>query len=162
MIIGAKELLEGCASLMLVNRMGSFEHFQSSLSEPLHDLWDFASDHPPVGAKIVLKGSGFGALNLASFNVLNMHYMKFIDTDWQGLKGSKMQQSPAEQRAEELVSVILRILHHPSHPKAVLCLQDPAFCSGALLFFLFCFSPVTFSLKGATQHETLRSQSPLR
>ncbi|CAE7811584.1 NLRC3 [Symbiodinium necroappetens] len=124
MLTEAKELLEGSASLMLVNRMGSFEHFESSLSEPLHELWDFASDHPPVGARIVLKGSGFGALNVASFNVLNMHYMKYIDNDWQGLKGSKMQQSPAEQRAEELVSVILRILHHPSHPKAVLCLQE--------------------------------------
>ncbi|CAE7345177.1 NLRC3, partial [Symbiodinium sp. CCMP2456] len=124
MLVAAKELLEGSASLMLVNRMGSFEHFESSLSEPLHELWDFASDHPPVGARIVLKGGDFGALNLASFNVLNMHYMKFIDKDWQGLKGSKMQQSPAEQRAEELVSVILRILHHPSHPKAVLCLQE--------------------------------------
>lgn len=123
MLIEAKELLEGTASLMLVNRMGSFEHFESSLAEPLHDLWDFASDHPPVGARIELKGDG-GALNLASFNVLNMHYMKFIDKDWQGLEGSKMQQSPAEQRAEELVSVILRILHHPSHPKAVLCLQE--------------------------------------
>ena len=149
---------------MLVNRMGSFEHFESSLAEPLHDLWDFASDHPPVGARIELKGDG-GALNLASFNVLNMHlglpavpfclfslgpccsgvaekprhYMKFIDKDWQGLEGSKMQQSPAEQRAEELVSVILRILHHPSHPKAVLCLQESrgAFCFGALLVRFF-------------------------
>ncbi|CAE7470671.1 NLRC3 [Symbiodinium natans] len=125
------DVLEGCVELAVVNWLGSSQNFKHPIVEPLRALWDFPSDHPPVGAQVAMKMKARSgqelpskSLSVCSWNVLNRHYMKFINEDLQGLKGSRLQQISAEQRAQEIVDAVMEMLCHESHPKAVLCLQE--------------------------------------
>ena len=124
-----QELLEACVELVLMNRLGSFLHFSHPLVEPLHDKWDFVSDHLPVGARLC--GTGASALHgkdlyVVSWNVLNHHFLEHIEKDLQGLRSSSIHRASkmSMKRVRQIVDAVKTMLDRTSEmPKAIVCLQ---------------------------------------
>ncbi|CAE7753203.1 NLRC3, partial [Symbiodinium necroappetens] len=121
-----QELLEACVELVLMNRLGSMLHFPSPLVEPLHDKWDFVSDHLPVGARL-RKAMGLEKdLYVVSWNVLNHHFLEHIEKDLQGLRGSSIHRASkmSMKRVRLIVDAVKTMLDRQSEmPKAIVCLQ---------------------------------------
>ncbi|CAE7216294.1 NLRC3 [Symbiodinium sp. CCMP2456] len=123
-----QELLEACVELVLMNRLGSFLHFPHPLVEPLHEKWDFVSDHLPVGARLRSKGAlALGKdLYVVSWNVLNHHFLEHIEKDLQGLRGSSIHRASkmSMKRVRQIVDAVKTMLNRQSEmPKAIVCLQ---------------------------------------
>ena len=116
----AQLLLESCVETVVISKLGSFEF---PVAKRLGELWQFPSDHPPIAAKLTL---GKCSINVASWNVLNRHYYKYIDADTQGLKGSQITTLHEEREAETRENVIIEkiqemLLKTNIH---ILCLQE--------------------------------------
>ena len=77
----------GCVELVLINTLGSF---QKNVMKGLHETWTFPSDHPPIACQILECQGKAVTLNMASWNVLNQHYLKWIERDTQGLNHSAL------------------------------------------------------------------------
>ena len=113
----AQLLLESCVEAVVISKLGSFEF---PVAKRLGELWQFPSDHPPIAAKLRL---GKYAINVASWNVLNRNYYKYIDADTQGLKGSQITTlHEAERRESTIVEKIEEVLLRKNFH--ILCLQE--------------------------------------
>lgn len=91
--------------------------------------WVFPSDHLPVGATV-------NDFHVASWNVLNSHWISWIEKNGQGLAASLIMQehqyindAGLTLRDQHIVQDILKMLKHPTHPRSILGLQEcsPAF-----------------------------------
>ncbi|CAL1151551.1 unnamed protein product, partial [Cladocopium goreaui] len=113
----AQLLLESCVETVVISKLGSFE---LPVAKRLGKLWQFPSDHPPIAAKLTL---GECSLKVASWNVLNRNYYKYIDADTQGLKGSQITTlHEAERRESTIVEKIQEMLLKTNIN--ILCLQE--------------------------------------
>lgn len=89
----------------------------------LGELWQFPSDHLPVGGTI-------GNVHFAIWNVLNTDYIHWIEENGQGLKDSliissnRPSNSSLTIREEIVFSMIIQMLWHPTHPRSVIALQE--------------------------------------
>ncbi len=91
----------------------------------LQEKWQFPSDHLPIGMT-------FDDLHIASWNVLDVKYMDWVmEKDSQGLKRSMIgeehvliENSKLTVRDRHVVDLILETLSHPTHPRAILSLQE--------------------------------------
>lgn len=77
----------GCVELVLINTLGDFK---KEVINGLHESWTFPSDHPPIACQILECQGTPVTLNVASWNVLNQHYLKWIIKDTQGLDRSAL------------------------------------------------------------------------
>ena len=112
----AQLLLESCVETVLIGKLGSFE---VPVAKPLGKLWTFPSDHPPIAAMLKL---GENSIKVASWNVLNRNYYKYIDKDTQGLKGSEItMQHEAGTRESKIIEKIEEMLQNDFR---ILCLQE--------------------------------------
>ena len=113
----AQLLLESCVETVVISKLGSFE---LPVAKRLGKLWQFPSDHPPIAAKLTL---GECSLKVASWNVLNRNYYKYIDADTQGLKGSQITTlHEAERRESTIVEKIQEMLLKTNIH--ILCLEE--------------------------------------
>lgn len=101
----------------------------------LKDAWQFPSDHLPIGVSV-------DGIEIVSWNVLNTVYLNWVEErDTQGLKGSLISSSNVvtneltglTKRDELVIHNLSNMIHHPTHPKHLLCLQE---CGPALLMAL--------------------------
>jgi hypothetical protein len=91
-------------------------------------LWQFPSDHLPVGGTI-------GALHFVVWNILDTKYLQHIVDNGQGLRDSLILQTnvPFEQsgltvRETLIVKDILAMVHHPTHSRALIALEETSKC----------------------------------
>ena len=113
----AQLLLESCVETVVISKLGSFEF---PVAKRLGELWQFPSDHPPIAAKLTL---GERTIKVASWNVLNRNYYKYIDADTQGLKGSQITTlHEAERRESTIVEKIQEMLLKTNIH--ILCLEE--------------------------------------
>lgn len=96
----------------------------------LGEKWHFPSDHLPVGITV-------NGIHMASWNVLNTSFMHWIDEGAQGLDGSLITEENVvvkpdglTKRDQRVISMILEMINHPTHPKSLLGLQE---CSRPML-----------------------------
>ena len=112
----AQMLLESCVETVLIGKLGSFE---VPVAKPLGKRWTFPSDHPPIAAMLKL---GENSIKVASWNVLNRNYYKYIDKDTLGLKGSEItMQHEAGTRESRIIEKIEEMLQNDFR---ILCLQE--------------------------------------
>jgi endonuclease/exonuclease/phosphatase family metal-dependent hydrolase len=91
----------------------------------LQEKWQFPSDHLPIGMSL-------DETHYASWNVLDTAYINWvIEKDSQGLKRSMVgdenravDSSGLTVRDQHVVTLILEMLQHPTHPKHLLALQE--------------------------------------
>lgn len=95
-------------------------------SYPIGELgakWQFPSDHLPVGGTV-------GNIHFVVWNVLNTHYLQWIENNAQGLLNSLIMTAnqPFSKsltiREEMVVKNVLQMIRHPSCPRALLALQE--------------------------------------
>ena len=128
-------LLEACSDVVIMNKLGSLPH---RLAAPMGKMWQFPSDHPPVGATVTVNEAK--PLHVASWNVLNKSYYKFIAEDTQGLNGSLIselhaRESPessdrADAREHRIADITQKMLCREHYPVSLICLQE---CSADFL-----------------------------
>lgn len=91
----------------------------------LQEKWQFPSDHLPIGMT-------FENLNFVSWNVLDAKYMNWVtEKNSQGLSRSMiadehiyLENSMLTIRDKHVANLILETILHPTHPKAILSLQE--------------------------------------
>ena len=91
----------------------------------LGELWQFPSDHLPIGISI-------NNFHFASWNILNKDYLHHIAANSQGLKDSLIMQMNKPSltddrltlREELVIEQVLSLLQHPEYPRSALCLQE--------------------------------------
>jgi hypothetical protein len=113
----AQLLLESCVEPVVISKLGSFEF---PVAKRLGELWQFPSDHPPIAAKLTLAEH---PLNVASWNVLNRNYYKYIDADTQGLKGSQITTLHEAETRENVIIEKIQEMLLKTHIH-ILCLQE--------------------------------------
>jgi hypothetical protein len=94
----------------------------------LHSVWDFPSDHLPIGTKFI--HSGIGSICVLSWNMLNKNYMKWIIKNQQGLNGSyitathdkKLKDSHLDEREFSCLELLALYVKEKSFD--FLCLQE--------------------------------------
>lgn len=87
--------------------------------------WEFPSDHLPRGATV-------GNFHIAFWNILNKDYLFHIEENTQGLKGSAIMRDnvvsdsllPLTVREMLTVRMIFEMIQHPTHPRALIALQE--------------------------------------
>lgn len=98
--------------------------------EPYHigelgELWQFPSDHLPIGATLE-------SFHIALWNVLNKKYLHFIEENTQGLKNSSIlkcnvpvcQNGSFTVREMMIAAQIFEMISHPTHPRSLIALQE--------------------------------------
>eukprot|EP00435_Cladocopium_sp_Y103_P064114 s86_g25.t1 len=110
-------LLESCAETVLINKLGLFE---VPLAKPLGELWKFPSDHPPIAAVLTL---GNHSIKVASWNVLNRNYYKYIEANTQGLRGSEITTYHVHKDGRES-KIVEKIEEMLGKGFDILCLQE--------------------------------------
>jgi predicted Fe-Mo cluster-binding NifX family protein len=127
----AQLLLESSVETVLISKLGSLKF---PMAKRLGELWKFPSDHPPIAAVLTL---GKHSIKVASWNVLNRNYYKYIEQDTQGLKGSEISTyHEAGTRENKIIEKIQEMLQKDFH---ILCLQE-------------CWPELLEQLKGALAH----------
>jgi hypothetical protein len=116
------------------------EHFEDPyfIGEMGRD-WNFPSDHLPIGAKV-------GDTHIAFWNVLNKKYLHQIEKNGQGLKNSSIlkdnlplhSKTTLTAREEKICSQIFEMISHPTHPRALIALQES---SEEILNYLTAYLP---------------------
>lgn len=109
-----------------LQRNGGEEEKTSTVSYPvgeLGSLWQFPSDHLPVGGNN-------GNIHFAFWNVLNTDYLGWIEKNGQGLceslimTANKSANTGLTLREEMVISNIFEMLRHSMSPRSVLALQE--------------------------------------
>jgi hypothetical protein len=87
-------------------------------------LWQFPSDHLPVGGTI-------GEFHFVLWNILDTKYLQHIVDNGQGLRESLIMQAnvPFDQsgltvREALIVKDILAMVHHSTHPRSLIALEE--------------------------------------
>lgn len=91
----------------------------------LEELWQFPSDHLPIGLSI-------GDLHIASWNVLDSKYMWWVTKrNSQGLQKSMLAdehtyigKTKLTIRDQHVIDNVLEMLTHTTHPRSILSLQE--------------------------------------
>lgn len=89
----------------------------------LGTAWEFPSDHLPIGLNLE-------HFNIAFWNILNKNYLHHIESNTQGLKDSAilrdnvLDQDPLALREIIVKNYIFEMIHHPTHPRALIGLQE--------------------------------------
>ncbi len=91
----------------------------------LGEDWQFPSDHLPVGLTA-------GNIHIAAWNVLNTRFIYHILTNQQGLKESLIvsanlpmeDNGPLTLRENLIIDQVLEMIHHPTHPRSLISLQE--------------------------------------
>lgn len=93
----------------------------------LREKWTLPSDHLPIG----LIFPGKAPVRVASWNVLNSGYMKFVQGDYQGLVGSTITLEDKALgvdgftiREQHVIDLILEMLKDPNNSHNVIALQE--------------------------------------
>lgn len=110
----------------------------------LQEKWQFPSDHLPIGMT-------FDNLNFVSWNVLDAEYMSWVtEKNSQGLSRSMIADehvyigdSKLTIRDKHVVDLILQTIAHPTHPRALLSLQE---CSNSFIEELRSRLPAHFEI----------------
>ncbi len=110
----------------------------------LEALWQFPSDHLPIGISL-------DDLHIASWNVLDSKYMWWVTKkDSQGLQKSMLVdehvyvgKTKLTIRDQHIVRLILEMIHHETHPRSLIALQE---CGEPFLDELAAHIPSTFSI----------------
>ena len=105
--------------------------FDEAYIGELQEKWRFPSDHLPVGVQL-------DDFEIASWNVMNTHFMSWVYKNTQGLARSILTEEDVVVDPETKLTIrdqhtvfdVFQMLSHPTHPKAVLALQE---CSPAFL-----------------------------
>ncbi|MDP1836771.1 MAG: HD domain-containing protein [Chlamydiales bacterium] len=86
--------------------------------------WEFPSDHLPVGCTI-------NDIHIASWNVLDVKYLRWIENNNQGLKNSSIlrdnqtvQDSDLTVRDQTVLSNVMEMIQHETHPRSVIALEE--------------------------------------
>lgn len=111
----------------------------------LQEKWQFPSDHLPIG--MTLKDD----IHISSWNVLNSKHMHWVtEKDSQGLGRSMIAKehvfiddTTLTVRDQHVAQLVLGMIHHPTHPRALLTLQE---CSPAFLAELKRLLPANFAV----------------
>ncbi|MEZ4754910.1 MAG: endonuclease/exonuclease/phosphatase family protein [Bdellovibrionota bacterium] len=91
-------------------------------NEPLGANWRFPSDHLPVSLRLNFNSQEIG---LVSWNVLNEAFIKYIETNQQGLLGSPITElANASSGISPRDSLILQILKELLDLNDIICLQE--------------------------------------
>ncbi len=98
--------------------------FPNQVVGRLGEKWQFPSDHLPVGVTI-------NGIPIATWNVLDTDYIDWIYVNGQGLNHSLITEEDITigpgnftQRDQMVVSDVLSMIAHPTHPKAMIALQE--------------------------------------
>jgi len=91
----------------------------------IQERWRFPSDHLPIAIT-------FDDINIASWNVLDANYMEWIiEKNSQGLSRSLiadehiyLKGSNLTMRECHVIQSILEMIHHPTHPRSLISLQE--------------------------------------
>lgn len=91
----------------------------------LGELWQFPSDHLPIGVSI----SDF---HMVFWNILNKDYLFHIESNTQGLKNSAILTDDVRITEDETLTVregivgemVLEMITHPTHPRSLIALQE--------------------------------------
>lgn len=90
----------------------------------LQEKWQFPSDHLPIGMS-------FEGLGIASWNVMNTIYFKWVEENSQGLSRSMLAQenvllpnSTLTLREKHTVDQVLEMISHPTQPRSLIALQE--------------------------------------
>jgi hypothetical protein len=110
----------------------------------LQELWQFPSDHLPIGITI-------DDLHIVSWNVLDADYMDWVlEKNSQGLSRSMIADehvyignSGLTVRDLHVADLILQMISHPSHPRNILSLQE---CSKPFIDHLSSILPSHFEI----------------
>jgi hypothetical protein len=105
------------------------DHFVGEIGQK----WLFPSDHLPIGATI-------DNFHIATWNVLNTKYIQWILDNAQGLRSSLIAEENhpfgnfgLTVREVHTIQNVLQMLSHPTHPRALVALQE---CSGPFIEML--------------------------
>lgn len=115
-------------SFALIMNCAFSEEKSSTIQFPVGELgksWQFPSDHLPVGGTA-------GNIHFVMWNILNRAYLHHIVENGQGLKDSLILEKniPIEgkesltEREQLVIDQILEMIHHPTHPRALIALQE--------------------------------------
>ncbi len=118
----------------------------------LQEKWQFPSDHIPIGMT-------FDNLHFLSWNVLDAQYMSWVlEKNSQGLSRSLIvdehvytDNSKLTIRDKHVADLVLEAISHPTHPRALLALQE---CSNAFIEELRSRIPAHFEIL-SSQGESL-------
>jgi len=91
----------------------------------LGEKWEFGSDHLPTGVSVDNR-------HFVSWNILDKKYLRWIETNSQGLLKSAIMRdnvplsetSPLTVREEKIIRQIVEMATHPTHPRSVIALQE--------------------------------------
>jgi len=91
----------------------------------LQEKWQFPSDHLPIGMT-------FSDLNIASWNVLDAHFMNWVTVEnSQGLNRSLIADEHVyigdtrlTVRDKHVAKLVLEMVSHPTHPRSIISLQE--------------------------------------
>lgn len=88
-------------------------------------LWQFPSDHLPVGGTI-------GRIHFVAWNILDTRYLKHIVENGQGLRDSLIMEanvpfavgSELTVREQMVIDSVLEMIDHETHPRSLLALEE--------------------------------------
>jgi hypothetical protein len=91
----------------------------------LGSSWEFASDHLPIGLTM-------DQTHISFWNILNKLYLGHIVENTQGLRESAImrdnvpdtQNPPLTVRETTVLKEIAEMIHHPTHPRSLIALQE--------------------------------------
>lgn len=115
-------LLMTCATLQSQEEQTSTQHYPVG---ELGALWQFPSDHLPIGGSI-------GDIHFAMWNILSTHFLSFIEDNGQGLRDSLIKTSniPVQEgksltvREQMIIDQVLQMFEHKTHPRALIALEE--------------------------------------
>lgn len=111
--------------LCTFSSLSTVENKQPYFVGELGQAWQFPSDHLPIGVTL-------GSFHITSWNNLNKDYLHHIEANTQGLKHSSILQdnipydsdSPLTIRELKIANIIMEMIHHPTHPRSLIALQE--------------------------------------
>jgi hypothetical protein len=91
----------------------------------LGKLWQFPSDHLPIGGSI-------GDLHFAMWNILSTQFLSFIKENGQGLRDSLIMTAnvpvekgkPLTVREQMIIDQVMQMFQHKTHPRALIALEE--------------------------------------
>lgn len=103
----------------------SLEHYSPYFVGELGTAWEFPSDHLPIGATV-------GNFHISFWNILNKNYLGHIEENTQGLRHSSIlrddiridKNQPLTVREGIVLDQIMQMRVHPTHPRALIALQE--------------------------------------
>jgi len=128
--------IECCDGIDAIDSLVSFEetllseenwHYQGHILRAdvgeLQEKWQFPSDHLPIGMTV-------NNLYIASWNVMNTLYFRWVEMNSQGLRDSMLKDENyivagnLTRREQHTIEMVLEMIEHPTSPRSLLSLQE--------------------------------------